>query len=119
MVTTDNGTVAVSFPKNVAVDDAGNGNVPSDLYTVTVNTNAPTVTIITDTVNGGTVDTKTISYMVTFNVDVNDFTESDIMISGTASGDSPAPSNFMKLSATEYTFDVTTIRDGTVHSNDS
>ena len=114
VVATDDGTVTVSIPKNVAVSDSVNGNIPSDPYTVTVNIRAPIITIIADTADGGTAYTKTISYRVTFDMDVNDFTESDIKISGTASGDSPVPSNFMKISPTEYTFDVATVRDGTI-----
>ena len=58
VATTDNGTVTVTIPKNVAVTDTGNSNMASEPYTVTVNTNASTVTVITDTVDGGTATTK-------------------------------------------------------------
>ena len=73
-----------------------------------------TVTITaTGTPDGGTHDTDTISYVVTFNKVVTDFAASDIDISGTAAGGSPTISNFAG-SGIRYTFDVTTIFDGTV-----
>ena len=72
-----------------------------------------TVTIITNTPNGGTQNTDIISYTAAFNKVVTDFDMNDITISGTAAGGFPTISNFAG-SGIIYTFDVTTILDGTV-----
>ena len=114
VVTTRDGTVMVAIPEDVTTDTATNANMASAPYTVTVDTAAPVVTLFAGTLHGGTQDTDTISYTATFSEGVTDFDESGIIITGTASGGTPATSNFEEISATVYTFDVVTTSDGTV-----
>ena len=111
---TADGAVTVSIPADAAMDRADNGNTVSDPYTITVDTVAPTVTISTDTANGGSQNTNTISYNVDFSEGVHDFVEGDITVTGTAPFGTPAIRNFNEVGPEEYTFDVVTTDNGTV-----
>ena len=86
---TSGDTVTVSIPKLAASDAGHNFNRASGEYTVTVLVGPPetiTATITNaSTPNGGTHTTTDISYIVTFDESVMDFTRTDIEVSGTAS----------------------------------
>ena len=114
VVTTDDGTVIVTIPANVATDAAGNDNTVSATYTVTVDTTGPTVILSSDTSSGGTQNTATVSYTATFSEPVMGFVIGDIGVTGTASDNSPAASGLLPTSTSVYTFDVATTGDGTV-----
>ena len=74
---------------------------------------SPTVAITSDTPNGGTHNSNTISYTATFSEDVTGFVVSDITVSGTASGGTPTVSNFAG-NGTTYTFEVAVTSGDTV-----
>ena len=115
VVAAGDGTVIVMIPANMALDRAGNGHTASNTYTVTVDTDAPTVGIVADgVVNGGSQTTDTVSYTATFSEEVVNFVVADIEVSGMASFGTPAVTNFVATNAPVYTFDVVTTSDGTV-----
>ncbi len=111
VATTDDGTVTVSIPKNVAVGSADIGNVPSATHAITVDTTAPAVTITADVTDEDTVDTNMISYTATFDEAVTGFdVADDITVSGSDTATASAPTG----DGTTYHFTVTAITDGTV-----
>ena len=97
---TASGTVMVSVAANVATDTAGNSNTAatSKTVTVSVDTNAPNVSIsVPSGVQNGAFDVT-----VTFTESVSGFVQSDLSLSGTASASITAwnPSNTTTYTAT-------------------
>ena len=77
---TTSGTVTLSVPANVATDTASNPNAVSTAKTVTVDVDAPTVTLSVLS------DTQTVAFnaTITFTEAVSGFEQSDVSLSGTA-----------------------------------
>ena len=121
-ITFNDDALTVTFSGNNVTDIAGQVLAFSTPPRTVVNEleDAPlTVTITGDTPNGGTGTRDTVSYTATFNKVVTDFDETDITVSGTASGtasdDTLEVSNFVAESGgTRYTFDVVATSGGTV-----
>ncbi|MDC1136726.1 Ig-like domain-containing protein [Nitrosopumilus sp.] len=109
------GTVVVSVAAGTATDAAGNDNIASNTYTLTIDTVNPTTAITSNTSScDSTISDTTLSYTVTFSESVSNFVVGDITVTGTANSGSPAASNFAGSGAT-YTFDVVRgSSDGTV-----
>ena len=105
----------VSYHGNSIVDAAGN---PAEQFTDRLITNnlsdtdgpSPFITSTTVT-NGGTTNSRMLSYSVQFFEAVTGFTERGIELSGTAN---PSISEFTEVNVTRYTFTVTANMDGTV-----
>ena len=113
-------TGAVPFSISSYSDTAGNSGATvtttTDASTVTLDKTAPTVAITSSTAtSGSTTSATTLSYTATFSESVTGFDATDLTISGTANGGSPAASNFVPVSGSVYTFDVLRgTSDGTV-----
>ena len=114
-------TPTINYAVGGAITDAA-GNALAAFAALPVTNNVddatrPTVTITNADIADGdtTLTDTTASYTVTFNEPVSGFDVADIIISGTASGGAPVPSNFETATADiSYTFDVVTTSDGTV-----
>ena len=65
----------------------------------------PTLTITSDPGSTHT-NSITVSYMVTFDMDVTGFDRNDIEVEGSANNGNPEASNFVTVDGDEYTFDV-------------
>ena len=107
------GTVIPSIAADVATDLAGNSNTASAPVTVTIDTEALTVSVTTTA--GDTTNLATVPFTVTFGKAVEDFELADITVEGTANGGTLTASNFAAVDARTYTFNVAGIAsDGTV-----
>ena len=107
------GTVTVSIAENVATDAAGNLNMASAPFTVTIDTVRPTVTLSSNA--GANTNSDTITFTATFSRDVVPITATDITIEGDANGGTLTATNIQTVDASTYTFDVADIAsDGTV-----
>ena len=116
-ITSSDTSLTVSYDGNTITDDLGNLLVPSDDLTVSITSLSALALAVDVTVdgipNGGTSTSNTASYTVTFNKVVADFVQSDISLTGTASGGSPTISGFAG-SGNVYTFNVVATNDGTL-----
>ena len=65
----------------------------------------PTLTITSEPGSTHT-NSPTVSYVVTFDMDVTGFDEDDIEVEGSANNGNPEASNFITVDGDEYTFDV-------------
>ena len=66
----------------------------------------PTLTITSEPGAVTHTNSTTVSYMVTFDMDVTGFDEDDIEVEGSANNGNPEASNFVTVDGDEYTFDV-------------
>ena len=107
---TASGTVMVSVAANVATDTAGNSNTAatSKTVTVSVDTNAPNVSI---SVPSG-VQNGAFSATITFTESVSGFTQSDLSLTGTAS-----ITAWNATDNTTYTATITLTTSGTITLN--
>ncbi|MEO2201402.1 MAG: hypothetical protein ABGW47_01785, partial [Nitrosopumilus sp.] len=116
-ITDTSATPTVTYvAANGTVDDGTPGNEIADgENAVSTDGVGPTVTITSSSgSSGGTVNSSTLSYTVTFSESVSNFDITDITVTGTANGGTPVASNF-DGSGTTYTFDVVKgTSDGTV-----
>ena len=103
------GEVTVSIGENVAQDAAGNGNVAASPLSRTYDSVAPTVTLTSTAPNP--TKTSPIPFTATFNEAVTDFVVGDITVSNGTIG------NFIAVSGTVYTFNVTPTGEGVVTVN--
>ncbi len=100
------GTLTVDIPAGVAQDSAGNGNTAAAQFSIIYDSVQPTVTI-TSTF-GSPTRNSLIPITATFSKSVTGFAVSDINVgNGTAN-------NFVAVSETVYTFDITPSGEGTV-----
>ena len=101
---TADGNVAVSIPASSAQDAATNGNIGSNIKNVIYETVKPTITI------NGPSTPQNAAFTVTFDFseDVTGFTASDVSV-GNAS-----LSNFVSVTAAQYTATITPTSDGNV-----
>ncbi len=106
----DNGTIRVDIPENVADDDAGNGNTASEPFSIDYDSSLPFPTVTTEEDNP--TSASPITFRVDFSLPVTGFAKADIMISGTADHD--GVENFDPVSATRYEFDVSPSTNGTI-----
>ncbi len=98
------GNVTLDVAANVANDASGNNNSAASQYSVEYDSVKPTVVI-----SGGANPTNAaFTATITFNEDVNGFTQSDLSVSNAVL------SNFSATSAKVYTVTVTPSADGTV-----
>ena len=77
---TTSGTLTLSIPADVAMDAVGNNNTASDSETVTIDMDAPSVSISVPT----GVQNSTFDVVITFTEVVSGFEQADLMLSGTA-----------------------------------
>ena len=103
------GAVTVDVAADVAQDSAANGNIAATQYSITYDSVAPTVTL-TSTATSPT-KTSPIPMTATFSEAVTGFAVGDIMVGNGTAG------NFVAVSTTVYTFDVTPAGQGTVTVN--
>ena len=88
-----------------ASDGAMNKSAPTAAVTITLDMDAPNVSITSSTGNNGdTVNAATLRYTATFSEDVTGFEVGGITVTGTAGVTSAT--NFVTVSTTVYTFDV-------------
>jgi len=80
-------------------------------YTFTVDTQKPTPTISSAVASGATTTTSPIPFTITFSESVTSFALADIAVSGGTKG------NFVAVSATQYTFELTPGAAGTYTVN--
>jgi len=107
---TGQGAVTVNVAAAVAQDAAGNGNSAATQYSITyADTVAPTVTL-TSTATSPT-KTSPIPMTATFSEAVTGFAVGDITVGNGSAG------NFVAVSTTVYTFDVTPTGQGAVTVN--
>ena len=104
---TASGAVTVSVAANLATDAAGNPNTAAPAKTVTIDVDAPMVTI---GVPSGT-QTSTFNVTITFTETVSGFTQSDISLMGSAASITGWRSNSTN---TVYTATITPMANGTV-----
>jgi large repetitive protein len=105
---TSGGSVTVDVAANVAQDIANNNNTAAVTLNRTADLTAPTVSLISaasPNVNG------TFSVTATFNEAVSNFLIGDVAVTN------GVVSNFVALSGTTYTFDITPSASGTVAVN--
>jgi Ca2+-binding RTX toxin-like protein len=99
------GNISVSLADNVAQDLAGNNSLASNQIDRTIDTVKPTVEL---TSSAPDEVRQPFTVTATFSEAVSSFVEADITVAnGTIS-------NFVVVSETEYTFDVTPTADGTI-----
>jgi hypothetical protein len=103
------GAVTVNVAAAVAQDAAGNGNTAATQYGITYDSTSPTVTL-SSTASSPT-KTSPIPMTATFNEAVTGFAVGDITVGNGAA------SNFVAVSSTVYTFDVTPAGQGAVTVN--
>ena len=104
---TASGTVTIGVAANVATDAANNQNTAATSKTVTVDVNAPTVTI---GVPSGT-QINAFNATITFSETVSGFTQSDVSLSGSAASITSWRAN---SGNTVYTATITATANGTV-----
>ena len=101
-----------------ATDNNGNTSDATDAVIITLDTDRPGVTITsTSGGDGGTANTRTLSYTAIFDEAVNGFDEGDITVTGTAISGSATATVISGFSATDsrtYTFNVEATTDGNV-----
>ena len=100
-----------------ATDAVGNGpSNPSDPVIITLDSVAPSVTISsTSGDDGGTANTRTLSYTAIFSEGVRDFDAGDITVTGTANLGSSAVTSFSaSADNSTFTFNVVAISDRSV-----
>src|SRR5690606_17320494 len=100
------GAVTVDVAASVAVDAADNENEAAEQFSILYDSEAPTVTI-----SSGAPDptnSSPIPVAFEFSEDVTDFVIGDITIGNGTAG------NFVAVSASTYTVDITPTTDGTV-----
>ena len=97
-----------------ATDGTGNTSDATDAVIITLDTGRPGVTITsTSGGDGGTANTRTLSYTAIFSEGVSGFGEGDIMVTGTANVGSPAVTSFSASADNRtYTFNVVVTTDG-------
>lgn len=105
------GILTVSVPANAAIDIAGNNNSASTSgdNAVTFDTTAPTVTINKKAGQSDPAATSPIEFTVVFSEDVTGFTNSDVLLSGTAN---PSSAVVTSVSATTYNVAVSGMTKG-------
>jgi DNA-binding cell septation regulator SpoVG len=103
------GVVTVNVAAAVAQDAASNGNTAATQYSITYDTVAPTVTL-TSTATSPT-KVSPIPMTATFSKAVTGFVVGDITVGNGSAG------NFVAVSTTVYTFDVTPAWQGAVTVN--
>jgi len=103
------GAVTVDVAAAVAQDAAANGNAAATQYSITYDTVAPTLTL-TSTATSPT-ETSPIPITATFSEAVTGFVVGDITVGNGCAG------NFVAVSTTVYTFDVTPAGQGAVTVN--
>ena len=104
---TASGTVTVAVAAGVATDAANNPNTAATSQTVTIDVDAPAVTIsLPSDVQNGAFDA-----MLTFSEAVSDFEQSDVSLTGTATASITA---WNTADNTTYTAEITPTADGTV-----
>ena len=104
---TTSGTVTLNVPAGVAKDAANNANTAATSQTVTVDVDAPSVSI---SVPSGD-QTDAFDVTITFSESVSDFTQSDVSVSGTANASITA---WSISNNTTYTATITPSTSGTV-----
>ena len=100
------GLVTVDIAAGVAQDSAGNGNMAATQLSRTYDSIGATVTLTSTSPNP--TNTSPIPVIATFNEPVSGFVIGDIVVGNGTSG------NFVVVSTTVYTFDVTPISQGVV-----
>ena len=104
---TASGTVTIGVAANVATDGANNQNIAATSQTVTVDVDAPTVTI---GVPSGT-QTGAFAATITFSETVSGFTQSDVSLTGSAASITAWRAN---SNHTIYTATITPTASGTI-----
>ena len=113
---TVDGRVIVSIAAESARDIAGNGNTASNNYALTIDSTAPTVTISsTSGGDGGTANTRTLSYTAVFSEAVSGFSEGDITVTGTVISGSGAVISGFDASADNRTYTFNAIAPADVN----
>jgi len=103
------GTVTVNVAANVAQDAASNANAAATQYSITYDTLAPTVTLAS--IAASPTKTSPILMTATFSEVITGFAVGDITVGNGTAG------NFVAVSTTVYTFDVTPSGQGAVTVN--
>ncbi len=98
-----------------ATDSNGNISDATDAVIITLDTDPPRVVISsTSGGDGGTANTRTLSYTAIFDEAVSGFNEGDITVTGTVNLGSPSVTSFSVIDSRTYTFNVEAISDGSV-----
>ncbi|HSB57475.1 MAG TPA: Ig-like domain-containing protein, partial [Nitrosopumilaceae archaeon] len=100
------GLVTVDVASAVAKDAANNDNTAATQFSITFDTLAPTLILSSST--SSPTSTSPIPVTATFSEDVTGFVVGDITVGNGAAG------NFVPVSGTVYTFDVTPAGQGLV-----
>ena len=106
---TAQGAVTVSVAANVCIDGASNQNTASASFTRTYDNISPTVIISSTSSNPTNISPIPVTF--TFNENVSGFTSVDITVANGTAG------NFVAVSGTIYTADITPTAQGTVTVN--
>lgn len=103
------GVVVLNVPANAVQDAAGNNNTAASPFTITFDTNSPSVVISSDII--GAVTNNAFTATFTFSEDVSGFDLGDVAVTNANIG------NFSSVSSSVYSATVTPTSDGAVTLN--
>ena len=112
---TADGPVNVDVAAGVAADLAGNENLAALRYSIQYDSSVPGTTITSE--QTGPTNTTPIVFNVTFSRDVTGFAGTDVILTGDPVPTSGGLADFKRINATNYSFKVAPVQDGTITVN--